>query len=211
MKLFGLTGGIGMGKSTAAKLLAERGLPVLDTDTIAREIVAPGQPALAEITARFGPAILTPDGHLDRARLADLVFADSAARQQLEAILHPRIRAVWIQQTEIWRSEGRPTAIVVIPLLFETAAETSLDATVCIACSPPPNTTASATATGPPTKSPPATAPSSPPGKNVPRHLRHLDRRPSRHPRRPTPPRHSWTLKTKVGTEPLRKITNKHG
>ncbi|GDY23346.1 dephospho-CoA kinase [Verrucomicrobiota bacterium] len=136
MKLFGLTGGIGMGKSTAAKLLAERGLPVLDTDTIAREIVAPGQPALAEITARFGPAILTPDGHLDRARLADLVFADSAARQQLEAILHPRIRAVWIQQTEIWRSEGRPTAIVVIPLLFETAAETSLDATVCIACSP---------------------------------------------------------------------------
>ena len=135
MTLFGLTGGIGMGKSTAAKLLAQRGLPVLDTDTIARDIVAPGQPALAEITARFGPAILTPDGHLDRARLADLVFADPAARQQLEAILHPRIRAVWTTQTALWRSEGRPTAIVVIPLLFETAAEASLDATVCIACS----------------------------------------------------------------------------
>ena len=135
MTLFGLTGGIGMGKSTAAKLLAQRGLPVLDTDTIARDIVAPGQPALAEITARFGPAILTPDGHLDRAQLADLVFADPAARHQLEAILHPRIRAVWTTQTALWRSEGRPTAIVVIPLLFETAAETSLDATVCIACS----------------------------------------------------------------------------
>ena len=135
MTLYGLTGGIGMGKSTAAKLLAQRGLPVLDTDTIAREIVEPGQPALAEIRARFGPAILTPDGHLDRARLADLVFADPAARQQLEAILHPRIRAVWTQQTALWRSAGRPTAIVVIPLLFETAAEASLDATVCIACS----------------------------------------------------------------------------
>ena len=135
MTLFGLTGGIGMGKSTAAKLLAQRGLPVLDTDTIAREIVAPGQPALVEITGRFGPAILTPDGHLDRARLAELVFADPAARQQLEAILHPRIRAVWTQQTEIWRTEGRPTAIVIIPLLFETAAQTAFDATLCLACS----------------------------------------------------------------------------
>ena len=135
MTLFGLTGGIGMGKSTAAKLLAQRGLPVLDTDTIAREIVAPGQPALVEITGRFGPAILTPDGHLDRARLAELVFADPAARHQLEAILHPRIRAVWTQQTEIWRTEGRPTAIVIIPLLFETAAQTAFDATLCLACS----------------------------------------------------------------------------
>ena len=135
MLLFGLTGGIGMGKSTAAKLLAQRGLPVLDTDTIARELVAPGQPALAEIRANFGPTILAPDGHLDRAQLANLVFADPAARHQLEAILHPRIRAVWTRQTEAWRNEGRPTAIVVIPLLFETAAETSLDATVCIACS----------------------------------------------------------------------------
>lgn len=135
MTLFGLTGGIGMGKSTAAKLLAQRGFPVLDTDTIAREIVAPGQPALAEITGRFSHAILTPDGHLDRARLAELVFADPAARHQLEAILHPRIRAVWTQQTEIWRTEGRPTAIVIIPLLFETAAQTAFDATLCLACS----------------------------------------------------------------------------
>ena len=135
MTLFGLTGGIGMGKSTAAKLLAQRGLPVLDTDTIARELVAPGQPALAEIQAAFGPSVITPAGHLDRAQLAALVFRDPAARQQLEAILHPRIRAAWTQQTALWRSEGRPTAIVVIPLLFETAAEASLDATVCIACS----------------------------------------------------------------------------
>ena len=135
MKVFGLTGGIGMGKSAAAKLLAARNLPVLDTDEIARQIVAPGQPALAEIREKFGPQFLTPDGSLDRPKLADLVFRDPAARQQLEAILHPRIRATWTEQLVQLRAEGHPTAIVIIPLLFETAAQTSFDATVCLACS----------------------------------------------------------------------------
>ena len=135
MKVFGLTGGIGMGKSAAAKLLAARNLAVLDTDEIARQIVAPGQPALAEIREKFGPQILATDGSLDRPKLADLVFRDPAARQQLEAILHPRIRATWTEQLVQLRAEGHPTAIVVIPLLFETAAQTSFDATVCLACS----------------------------------------------------------------------------
>ena len=135
MKVFGLTGGIGMGKSAAAKLLAARNLAVLDTDEIARQIVAPGQPALAEIREKFGPQFLTPDGSLDRPKLADLVFRDPAARQQLEAILHPRIRAMWTEQLVQLRAEGHPTAIVIIPLLFETAAQTSFDATVCLACS----------------------------------------------------------------------------
>ena len=135
MKVFGLTGGIGMGKSAAAKLLAARNLPVLDTDEIARQIVAPGQPALAEIREKFGPQFLTPDGSLDRPKLADLVFRDPVARQQLEAILHPRIRATWTEQLVQLRAEGHPTAIVIIPLLFETAAQTSFDATVCLACS----------------------------------------------------------------------------
>ena len=135
MKVFGLTGGIGMGKSAAAKLLAARNLAVLDTDEIARQIVAPGQPALAEIREKFGPQFITPDGSLDRPKLADLVFRDPAARQQLEAILHPRIRATWTEQLVQLRAEGHPTAIVVIPLLFETAAQTSFDATICLASS----------------------------------------------------------------------------
>ncbi len=135
MKVFGLTGGIGMGKSAAAKLLTARNLAVLDTDEIARDLVASGQPALAEIREKFGPTILSADGHLDRAKLAALVFRDPTARQQLEAILHPRIRATWTQQLDHWRAVGKPNAIVIIPLLFETAAQTSFDATVCLACS----------------------------------------------------------------------------
>ena len=135
MKVFGLTGGIGMGKSAAAKLLTARNFPVLDTDEIARQIVAPGQPALAEIREKFGPQFITPDGSLDRPKLADLVFRDPAARQQLEAILHPRIRATWTEQLVQLRAEDHPTAIVIIPLLFETAAQTSFDATICLACS----------------------------------------------------------------------------
>ena len=136
MTVFGLTGGIGMGKSTAALLLTQRAIPVIDTDHLARDLVAPGQPALQEITATFGPAILSPDGHLDRPQLAARVFSDPAARQQLEAILHPRIRAAWTHQIDQWRADGHPTAVVVIPLLFETAAQSAFHATLCLACTP---------------------------------------------------------------------------
>jgi dephospho-CoA kinase len=135
MKVLGLTGGIGMGKSTSARFLRERGVPVVDTDELARQIVEPGQPALAEVLAAFGPQIAGPDGHLRRDELARRVFADPAARQRLEAILHPRIRALWRTQVETWRTEGRPLAVVVIPLLFETGADAELDRTICVACS----------------------------------------------------------------------------
>lgn len=124
-----------MGKSTAHQLLLERAIPVVDTDLLAREIVEPGQPALAEIRRLFGPSILSADGRLLRQALADRVFADSEARKKLEAILHPRIQSLWRKQVEIWRAEDKPLAVVVIPLLFETNAETQLDATICIACS----------------------------------------------------------------------------
>jgi len=134
MKVFGLTGGIGAGKSTVAKILSARGLAVVDTDQLARQLVEPGQSALAEIQNTFGKPILTADGQLRRDELARIVFSDDAARQQLEAILHPRIREHWQAQLAGWRAEGRAVAIVVIPLLFETGAEAHFDKILCVAC-----------------------------------------------------------------------------
>jgi dephospho-CoA kinase len=135
MKLLGLTGGIGMGKSASETLLRQRGVPVIDTDLIARQLVEPGAPALAEIKKIFSPAVVGPDGKLLRRELASRVFGDPAARQRLEAILHPRIREIWKSQVALWRSENQPLAVVVIPLLFETDAQSEFDATLCIACS----------------------------------------------------------------------------
>jgi len=134
MKTLGLTGGVGTGKSTAAQLLQRRGAAVVDTDELAREVVRPGQPALAEIREVFGKDIIAPDGHLRRDVLARIVFADPAARQRLEDILHPRIRNLWCAQITAWRNEGKRLAVVVIPLLYETKAETELDAVICVAC-----------------------------------------------------------------------------
>ena len=111
-----------MGKSTAGELLKARGLPIVDTDDLAREIVEPGQSALEEIHARFGPAVLGFDGRLNRSELAKIVFADIDARKDLESILHPRIRNVWMNHAEKWRNDGRSVGFVVIPLLFETNA-----------------------------------------------------------------------------------------
>ena len=134
MKLFGLTGGIGTGKSTAAKFLSAQGVPVIDTDDIAREVVAPGQPALREVAAAFGLGILDSSGALNRRALADIVFADPSQRQQLEAILHPPIRERWNAQAHAWRSAGVAVGVVIIPLLFETGAQTHFDAVICTAC-----------------------------------------------------------------------------
>ena len=135
MKVCGLTGGLGMGKSTAAEFLRARRVPVVDTDELARQLVQPGRPALAEIQAGFGNNIIAPDGRLRRDELARIVFADAAARQKLEAILHPRIRERWLAQIETWRGENHPLAVVVIPLLFETRAESLFNKIICVACS----------------------------------------------------------------------------
>ena len=137
MKLIGLTGGIGMGKSACAQLLRQRAIPVVDTDDLARSLTAPGQPALVEIAHAFGSNLLDADGCLRRDKLADLVFHDAAKLKQLEAILHPRITAAWREQVTQWRQEGKPSAVVVIPLLYETGAESSFDQIVCVACSAP--------------------------------------------------------------------------
>ncbi|HEY2952749.1 MAG TPA: dephospho-CoA kinase [Verrucomicrobiae bacterium] len=130
-----MTGGIGMGKSTAADLLRKRGLPVVDTDILAREVVEPGQPGLDEIKTLFGADVIGSDGRLRRDELAARVFADDTKRRQLEAITHPRIRERWMAQAESWRAQGRPMGVVVIPLLFETGAEACFDAILCVACS----------------------------------------------------------------------------
>jgi dephospho-CoA kinase len=113
----GLTGGIGSGKSTVADLFADLGTPVIDTDVIARQLTEPGGAALETIRTVFGKPVMQADGSLDRAALRRLVFADPAARQQLEAILHPRIRqAVERSLAEL----TAPYVLIVIPLLVET-------------------------------------------------------------------------------------------
>jgi len=136
MKVCGLTGGVGMGKSTAAGFFLELGARVVDTDELARELVLPGQPALAEIQNEFGKDIVAADGQLKRGELARRVFSDADARKKLEAILHPRIRERWQAQVELWRKGNCPLALVVIPLLFETAAESHFEKIICVACSP---------------------------------------------------------------------------
>lgn len=136
MKVIGLTGGIGMGKSASVELLAKRGVPVVDTDELARRLVEPGQPALQEILQAFGKEMIGPDGRLRRATLAQAVFAEKDKREKLEGILHPRIRDLWRARLLDWQREGRPLAVVVIPLLFETRAETEFDDVICVACTP---------------------------------------------------------------------------
>jgi len=136
MKLIGVTGGVGTGKSTCAGMLAALGLPVVDTDQLARELVAPGTPGLAEIRGAFGERVVDGAGTLRREALAEIVFADASWRQQLESILHPRIREAWLAQAARWRSEGCQAGVVVIPLLFETAAEGAFAGTLCVACTP---------------------------------------------------------------------------
>lgn len=135
MKLIGLTGGVGMGKSASAHLLRSQQIPLVDTDDLAREVVEPGQPALEQVQTVFGHDIIGSDGRLRRDVLAQRVFSDPAARHALESILHPRIRQLWLAQADLWRKGGQPLGIVVIPLLFETNAHSELDFTICVACS----------------------------------------------------------------------------
>jgi dephospho-CoA kinase len=111
-----LTGGIASGKTTVANLFAELGVPLIDTDVIAREVVEPGQPALAAVVGAFGPDILDADGCLDRRRMRERIFSDPSAKQRLEAILHPAIRAEMERQS---REAGGPYQVLVIPLLTE--------------------------------------------------------------------------------------------
>ena len=133
--VYGLTGGVGMGKSTAAKILEKKGVPVLDSDELARQIVEPGEPALAEIVDQFGGGVVDSQGRLDRAEMAQQIFGDDTARAQLEAIIHPRVRERWQRKISEWREQQICVGVVVIPLLFEVEAQDQFDVVLCVACS----------------------------------------------------------------------------
>lgn len=130
----GITGGIGAGKTASAKFLRRLGFPLLDTDEVARDLVVPDSDGLRAIVGAFGPRVLQTDGTLDRRSLAAHVFEDSKARLQLEAILHPRIHAVWSSWLLHPVQTSSPMAFVVIPLLFEKAYEADFDSTVAVGC-----------------------------------------------------------------------------
>ena len=132
MRVIGLTGNIAAGKSTVAAGLAAAGLPVIDADTLAREVVAPGTSALAAIVARWGPTILAADGTLDRAALRRRILADPADRTALEAITHPAIAARRAARTAELAATGAPVVICDIPLLFEAQLEDTVDEIVLV-------------------------------------------------------------------------------
>jgi dephospho-CoA kinase len=129
----GLTGGIGSGKSTVADLFGRLHVPVIDADVLARDVAAPGQPALQEIINAFGPASVDASGRLDRNTLRQRVFADPTARRRLEAILHPKIR----REIIAWVTSIRaPYCIVVIPLLLESGQQDLVDRILVIDAGP---------------------------------------------------------------------------
>ena len=129
----GLTGGIASGKSAVAAAFARAGVPVIDTDQLARDVVEPGRPELARVIAAFGPDVLAADGRLDRRRLRELVFADPARRRSLEQILHPAIRA------EVQSRVAAATAayvVIAIPLLVESGQRSQVDRVLVVDCPP---------------------------------------------------------------------------
>jgi dephospho-CoA kinase len=127
MRVIGLTGGIASGKSTVARLLAARGVPVIDADQLSRDVVLPGMPALAAIARLCGPGVLSPDGTLDRQALGALVFADPGLRRRLESILHPAIKSLAEERLGQLRSQGVPVVIYMAPLLVEAGATDRVD------------------------------------------------------------------------------------
>ncbi len=134
MLRIGLTGGIGSGKSTVSALLAQRGAVVVDADRIAREVLEPGTPGLAQVVDAFGEAVLATDGSLDRQALAAIVFADPDARAELDGIVHPLVRA---RTAELVAAVPEGSVVVNdVPLLVETGQQGSYDLVLVVAADP---------------------------------------------------------------------------
>ncbi|HEY6557389.1 MAG TPA: dephospho-CoA kinase [Polyangiaceae bacterium] len=124
--VFGLTGGIGSGKSAVGRRFRERKLPVIDADQLAREAVAPGSAGLEQIRAEFGPGVIDARGELDRAALARIVFNDDAARRKLNAITHPRVRELTALRVSELAGTGEPLVCYEVPLLVESGMAEAL-------------------------------------------------------------------------------------
>jgi dephospho-CoA kinase len=129
--LVALTGGIGSGKSTVARMLADRGATVLRADELARRAVEPGSVGMVKVIDRFGPAVLGPDGALDRRALADIVFGDTDARRDLEAIVHPEVARLFAQEVERLRPSDE-VVVYEVPLLVETGLGPAFDVVVTV-------------------------------------------------------------------------------
>ncbi|RRD36175.1 dephospho-CoA kinase [Leucobacter sp. OH2974_COT-288] len=136
MKVIALTGGIGAGKSTVAKMFAELGAATIDADQLAKTAVTAGSPALQQIAASFGSEVLTPDGELNRSRLGEIVFADPQSRKKLEAIVHPEVQRLFQKQRKELLAQPdatRPAVLIYeIPLLVESAAAAQYDGVVVV-------------------------------------------------------------------------------
>ncbi len=136
MLLVGLTGGIGSGKSTVARLLEKRGAVVFDADLLAREAVAPGTQGHAAVIERFGADVLAPGGELDREALASIVFADPSARRDLEQIVHPEVRRLFAEGSEAYRDTDR-VVVFSAPLLVESGMHTAFEILVVVSATVP--------------------------------------------------------------------------
>lgn len=131
-QILGLTGGIGSGKSTVAKILAELGAKIIDADLLARTAVEAGSPGLAKILDRFGAQLLAEDGELDRKALAAFVFSDTQARDDLNAIVHPEVARLAVEAMQILINESVPVIIYDVPLLYENGLEKSLPKVIVV-------------------------------------------------------------------------------
>ncbi len=135
MLLVGLTGGIGSGKSTVARLLERRGAAVIDADQLARESVAKGTPGFDRVVDAFGRGVVSPDGELDRSALANRIFSDQAQKAALEAIVHPEVARRFSDQVEAFRATDR-IVVYVTPLLVELGLAPAFDVVVVVTASP---------------------------------------------------------------------------
>jgi dephospho-CoA kinase len=127
-----LTGGPGSGKSTVARMFQDLGAQVIDADEVARNVVAPGQPAWEEIRREFGPDYFQEDGSLDRARMAQLVFQDAGARQKLNAIVHPQVGLEIARRLQGLATQGVNLVMVEVPLLYEAGLEKNFDVVIVV-------------------------------------------------------------------------------
>lgn len=134
MRVLGLTGGIGTGKSTVARLLREEGIPVVDADRISREVTEPGRDVYREILLRFGREVLLPDGRIDRKRLGETVFSDPGRRAELESVTHPRIAEGIAQALAALEREEHPVAVVEAALIHERKRGRMFDAVIGVRC-----------------------------------------------------------------------------